>query len=760
MSIDSIKLLRNIGRFDSVSGANLVLKMLALIYAENGRGKTTLTSILRSAHTNDSTLVMERHRLGAANPPHVILGHNSSNVTFSNGAWAPNLPDIMIFDDTFVAQNVCSGLEIEPTHRLNLHELVIGEQGVSLNNALRVQLDAIEAHNRNLRTKSEAIPASLRGDLSADDFCDLPMDPNIDDAIQETERNLAVAKSSDAVKSGGEFVAFDLPSFNVSKLNEVLSQTLPDLEEQAAQQVQGHIAALGHGESWVGQGMAFVAAGAPRQDTCPFCAQSINGSPLIRHYQAYFGAAYKGLKGSITAHIASVNREHRGDVVAAFERAAGQLAQRQEFWRNFVSVPDVILDTASVVIAWNAAREHVMSDLRRKESAPLDAISLSADAVVALEQFDAKRTEVAQAFAKVVDVNPQILLAKERAGSSSVKTLESDLARLKSVKFRHQEPAIKLCTEYLAEKTQKIQTEKQRDASRQALDTYRQSVFPAYETSINTYLQRFNANFRLTQVGAKNSGSGSYCNYSMLIDNASVALSAGSGPCFRNTLSAGDRNTLALAFFFASLDQAPNKSKKIVVIDDPMTSLDEHRTLATVQQIRKLAREAEQVIVLSHSKSFLCTIWQDADRNNRSSMKIVRDGQGSTFSDWDVRNDSVTEHDRRHEKVMLYIQTSDQNVEREVAEALRPILEAFLRVAYPGVFQPGGLLGNFIEICNQRMDAANQVLKAADITELRDILDYANRFHHDSNPAWATQAINDQELKQFCERTIAFARRT
>jgi len=86
-----------------------------------------------------------------------------------------------------------------------------------------------------------------------------------------------------------------------------------------------------------------------------------------------------------------------------------------------------------------------------------------------------------------------------------------------------------------------------------------------------------------------------------VINNVQVALTADDGPAFRNTLSSGDRNTLALAFFFASLDQDPQLAQKIVVIDDPMTSLDEHRALTTVQEMRRLVPRVSQVIVLSHS---------------------------------------------------------------------------------------------------------------------------------------------------------------
>jgi hypothetical protein len=82
-----------------------------------------------------------------------------------------------------------------------------------------------------------------------------------------------------------------------------------------------------------------------------------------------------------------------------------------------------------------------------------------------------------------------------------------------------------------------------------------------------------------------------------------------------------------------------------------------------------------------------------------------------------------------------------------------------MRVAYPALFPPGGLLGSFLNVCRQRLGQAGEVLNAADIAELERLRNYANRFHHDSNPAWQTVAINDQELFDYAQRTLRFAAR-
>ena len=131
--IEHINLIRNVGQFDSVNpSANLAITPYSLIYAENGRGKTTLAAILRSLATGNVELVNERHRLGSQHPPHIVINNNSEQFIFQNGAWTNTVPEIAIFDDAFVAANVCSGIYLETSHRQNLYELILGAQGVVL----------------------------------------------------------------------------------------------------------------------------------------------------------------------------------------------------------------------------------------------------------------------------------------------------------------------------------------------------------------------------------------------------------------------------------------------------------------------------------------------------------------------------------------------------------------------------------------------------------------------------------------------------
>lgn len=766
--ISRIQLLRNIGQFDSVSaGATIPLARITLVYSENGRGKTTLAAVLRSLATGDPVPIEERRRLAAQHPPHVVIDCSGGPpaAIFGNYAWNRTLPGLVVFDDVFIDQNVHSGLAVQAHHRANLHELILGAQAVALSRQLQERVARIEMHNSDLKAKGRAIPAVARGPYSVEDFCALPAMSDIDEAIKEAERALAAARDHDAVRTTASFDSLNLPAFDLAAIERLLQHDLPALDSATLARVQTHLAGVGQGgEAWAADGMRRLpqGQGTAGSQVCPFCAQNLRESPLIEHYRAYFSEAYSSLKREVAEALAAVNRKHAGEVAAGLERAVRVTVERRQFWSRFCEVAEVTLDTAAIVRNWSAARNAVVAQLSAKQTAPLEPMQLSAETQALVANFEAHRSTIATINRQLHGANQAIEVAKERVATANSTALADDLARLKAIKARHEPETVSLCEEYLRERAAKEATEQLRDQTKAALEQHRTTVFPGYQTAINLYLPRFNAGFRLDSVAYANTRGGPTCTYNVLINNTPVPVGgadpAPGEPSFRNTLSAGDRNTLALAFFFASLDQDSRIAQKVVVIDDPISSLDEHRTFATVREIRRLAERASQVIVLSHNKPFLCRLWEGTDPTARASLEVVRDGAGSTLRVWDVAQDSITEHDRRHSRLRDYLAGNAGDM-REVARSIRPHLEAFLRVACPEGFTPGTLLGPFMNLCRQRHNTSDEILDTNVIQELDEIVQYANRFHHDTNAAWETEAINDGELRSFVERTLSFSRR-
>ncbi|HYA44213.1 MAG TPA: hypothetical protein VED59_01295, partial [Acidimicrobiales bacterium] len=111
---------------------HLSLKHYNLIFAENGRGKTTLCAVLRSLQSGDPAHVFGRTTLGARGAPEIRVLLDCGTATFSTGAWSATVPDLAIFDSTFVSENVYSGDTVDLDHKRNLYRVIVGKQGVDL----------------------------------------------------------------------------------------------------------------------------------------------------------------------------------------------------------------------------------------------------------------------------------------------------------------------------------------------------------------------------------------------------------------------------------------------------------------------------------------------------------------------------------------------------------------------------------------------------------------------------------------------------
>ena len=762
--INVLQLIRNVGRFDSVAAANIPFRLLTLIYAENGRGKTTLAAILRSLATGNPIPIVERRRLAAQHPPHVVIGctGGAAPAIFQDGAWTRTLANMVVFDDVFVDQNVYSGLVVGVDHRQNLHELILGARGVSLNHQLQQLIAQVEAHNRTLRQREAAIPNAELAGLNIEQFCALPASANIEQEIRSAERNLAAARQQDPVRDTPPFQLLTLPVFDVPVIERALQAGLPELDATAAARVHAHLATAGQGaEEWISEGMRRQAERPAAQSSeCVFCAQDLAGSPVIGHYRAFFSAAYRELQRNIVGATSTLNQTHTDNAAANLERAVRILGERRQFWSRFVELPVLSIDTAAIIRDRQEVRNSLASLLMQKQASPLDPVAIPDDVRAASQVHDANIAVVAALNQQLAQANQAIAAVKQRAANANPTALAATLTTLRAVRSRHTEPTATCCADYLAERLAKSATEQLRDQARNGLEQYRANVFPEYQAAINRYLTRFNAGFHLDSVTATNTRGGPTCSYNVVINNTAVAVAAGNPQpgdhSFKNTLSAGDRNALALAFFFASIElDQPNLANKIVVIDDPASSLDEHRLLTTVQELRRFAGRVAQVIVLSHSKPFLCTIWEGADSATTAAVKVSRNGTGSTIELWSVERDCLTEHDRRHEALREYVENGGNN-EQEIARSMRPMLEAFLRVANPEHFPPGTMLGNFRNTCQQRLNTPQQILSQADTQELGELIEYANQFHHEN---WQTVVINDMELSGYAHRTLAFITR-
>ena len=109
MPIEKFVCIKNIGQFVNCvqEDKDISFKKHNLIFGENGRGKTTLCAVLRSLQDGNHEHITERITIPSnSRVPEVVINFNTKNIVFKNQSWTKTISEIVIFDSTFIAQNI------------------------------------------------------------------------------------------------------------------------------------------------------------------------------------------------------------------------------------------------------------------------------------------------------------------------------------------------------------------------------------------------------------------------------------------------------------------------------------------------------------------------------------------------------------------------------------------------------------------------------------------------------------------------------
>ena len=760
--INKITHLKNIGRFEDASFPKRKgFGPVSLIHGGNGKGKTTVAAVLRSLAKNKPSFVLERSRLGSTGHPEIIIEHTNGESVFNGKEWNNTIQEIKIFDDTFVSENVCSGNKVDSSQRQRYRELIIGEEGVKLAQQVDALDKKVETQEKKLRKIGDTILPSSLGTYSIKQYCNLQSDLKIDKKIENCELRLKAARFKDEILAKPLISLSDLPELNVDEIRETLLKSISEMDTIAAKRVMEHISTLDKdGEAWLSDGMKHIdkVTKQTKKDICPLCTQGILDLQIIAHYRVYFSQAYTDLKSTCDILEKEFSICFGDSAREKFLEECKSTLQLYEFWKKYAELPAVEIDINSIDRMWTGAYQSILNLIQDKVKNPIEPIELNSTVLNSIKSYTAVIQKIQETKMFLENGNVEIRKRKDKVISDDVFLMEKQLGNLKAKKDRYSSKMSKICDDYLKNLADLNDMKRERDKVLADLKLYRDVIFPEYVSLINKYLEDFSASFKINNFTSKGSRGGTTMTYDVDINNTSVSVTSAKGASFSNTLSAGDRSNLALAFFLASLDKDSELDKQIVVFDDPMTSLDNHRSNRTQQTIVSLSSKVEQTIVLSHSIQFLCELHREFDSKKvePTLFYLLREKFSSKFSAQKIEFLCASDYDKSHKLIRKYSEEENTEKQAEVAKALRIMLESYLRVACVEHFPHRKMLGPFLTDCKNVSDGKPSILSKSKIATLEKLVKYANKFHHDTNPKVDFSLIDDAELCRYVDDTLKF----
>lgn len=763
--ITKIESITNIGNFEAYNASgDVALKKMNIVYAENGAGKTTLSRILHSLSTDDASIILNHRRIGATMPSKVVIKDDTNHQHVFNGTnWNAPIPEIAVFDAHFVANNIYTGFQISNDHKRHLYQFVLGDSGVSISKKIDRTKTLIERTNADLSRVNDLIHTACPA-YDVERIVRMPVVPDIDNRIKAKIDELKIAQNNRAIISQPTFSSIPLleTGIDANNLSSLLSFSIDDIGEEYVALVKQHITkiekeGIEHPIIWINKGINYASS----TKTCPYCGSDLTENKLVIGYNQYFSERFNEILNKVNSEYQLINNINLQLIITQLNNAYSKTCELLNFWKNYIKceaeIPVISIDEEQLYNVFN----EIKSAIENKRNNPIAPVP--SDCVITFNQYILSiNTDIAAINAFLAASNG--LIAQIRSTIRNEADVQKELDALQIQQIRYLSPLKELCMKHQIIEAQVDRLQKLNRYYQQEQKAQSNALFSQYGTKINFYLSSvFATKFQISNIkdaGYRGRSREVNLEYTLSFNGTPIEHDGEGSNSFKNVLSEGDKNTIAFSFFLAKLTTDPNFANKIVVFDDPLTSLDLNRRNATIHQLCILQQQCAQVIVLSHNLHFLVELnsRKVIKKNFKKELQIVNANGRATIQEYQVRKDWIDSYKKSLQDMNEYLSAPSWDKQEKAINAIRISLETFLKLKYcmyiPNPEETFGTIVSNLENSACHFINSN---KQEVIDKLNQLVSISWRGHHGSieeRNIYSEVVLSSAEAQQYVNMTL------
>lgn len=639
-------------------------------------------------------ILIDRHkRLNAISSPKVeIKLEDNSLCRYDNGKWNKTNHDIEVFDSYFVADNVYSGMEISADNRKALYKFVVGNTGIEIARKIN-RLKSMSVDLQREKTKLIDEIKNLIHYNDVETVVKLAPKKDIDILLSQKQQEFKISSNNEVIIKHEELPnikSFTLP-FNTRQIKSLLQKSIDCISEQYLTFISQRINTLknnglSNAEKWLADGLAEV--NTINDDSCPFCGQSLSGTKeIIDGYNLYFSKEYNQLINSINLCNSQFQRFDVRNFIRVVTEFHEKLMSQYHFWQIYLKDLNKVTDMPAELTLLEDDFSKVQEKISEKAQNPLSKIEN--------DNLEELEVHLGVVFSFIEELKKYVayigpLITKLKSTLKPLDTVRKELRALEIYKLRYESPLKEMCEYFIIVEKQILRLQKLTTQLQNEQKENSAAFLHDYGDIINNYLQNvFCTDFRIENIkdgGYRGRSRDASLTYSLTFKGKPLSLDTDDNLSFKNTLSEGDKNTIAFSLFLAKLDKYSEEElkNKIIVFDDPLTSLDLNRRNATINELVKMYQKTKQTLVLSHNLAFLLEL------NNRRKIKgkdkkvllIEKQIDKSIIREFKLRDELSAEFASCIEKIEKFKETgADEDMEPAI-NSIRLSLEAILKFKY------------------------------------------------------------------------------
>ena len=765
--LEKIIKIENIKQWQHKGGLDQSFDKLNLIYGRNGSGKSTLCKLFNFINEDNKPSIEALKPIESNGNQNLTLRIDGSNVTL-NALQATY--KFQVFNQEFIDNNLYISNAKDRSQLANYYEFSLGSVSVQKEQKIeqfKAEIDTLTSQLSPITTRLTTkflskTPTQIRK---------IKAILNADEEIIKLESQIQDLKSVEHFNKRRTLyqLSFDKPELDTS----VFTLNIKSLSKEAQEKVDKHIAKnlKEQNKQWIETGTQLVTD----SGNCPFCAQPLSDSSVFGLYQEFINESYltasnnfEKQSGELKSSVIDIGIK-LGELVKLVETNNEIINE----WLDRIAPIPLYFDFSEQQKRSTSLLSECSSLIKTKQK---DLLSMT-DLIKFNEIFDQifHGLDFTEYNKAVADFNNAITSFISGLSTGTTQPLQSQIDTINETKLRFTNDVVDDLANHKTLSDDKLAKTKKVKKLREEINQEQEDNIKVHKNSINEILKNFHSMIRLKELGKDNKGKGGSTRLKYVITFIGKELSVENENenrhIFEHILSLGDRSALALAFFLSRFSRT-NDDNSIIILDDPMSSLDSYRKDATIIQIEKLVNNNYQTIVLSHDAFFLSDIFKhsilsqhtkcfEIEVSYKDSNPLAPDSSKYISSKLvDKANyDSYVLHSyhKEYNKLWDFVSDGSESEKVEVARSIRPILEAHLRFLYPKDFDENIWLGGMITMFREETDINSHFFDTnGRIDSIAKINEFSKDYHHADGFDTKIQELDFQTVQSYAKETLHF----
>jgi wobble nucleotide-excising tRNase len=597
-----------------------------IVFGFNGSGKTTLSNTFSLFADNSFISEEEKKDIfdDIKNDDNSVVElslQGNSNIKYpANRIYSKNF---YIFNSNFVATHVFNGTKGRLKKFLNISGEIKNKEIDSINQQIKTldeEMEKLRIENKKFNEKYEEITKEKskrfgktlneKKRLTTQDLSNVQLSNSTIEKLESNISSLSAdyelsRKQDDLNVDLGELrqLTFDPVTFDFDRIDEILAKNIQQLSKEVLEKKITEIQSLFSDElrqqsveRWFKYGKDVLEKITEHKGkNCPICNTDISNrfDLLLKDYRGYFDESYENFILELktkTDEISAVitlldqyekNAEKLDKLFAKYEKLLDQLLF-EEF--DFSTIKN---DFTALEKVLKAKNDNIQSDLNKPASISDNLTKLNET----IMKFQNLKTSILSIL-ESKKLNADTIEKNIRQTYNEIIVLEFNNFDKSGTleKYRNNNKRISVIEESNSEGLPFL-----KDKLREELKKLK-----AESKSISTYLVKMGIDHFDIDINENEQDENIVIKYKNSTNDKNK---------LKNCLSDGEKTALAFAYFLSKFENEINTPAKVkdsvVVIDDPISSLDDNRLYSTAHLIRRNFEEVNQLIVLSHNFLFL-----------------------------------------------------------------------------------------------------------------------------------------------------------